>query len=163
MEETKSVKKSTGIQDVRDLQIVDSNLQKMQREMYDLLLSESMGGNAGTFREGNTSYACVAANAVIDLETGKLISFSNDVKKLKANEAEMTFRLTNFKNTEYYVKMDSLSNQERERLNIENRQYRSQYFILEYAVRDRQLSERATKNLETSKEKYNSQFRRLKI
>lgn len=144
MEETRPIKKPIEIQDVRDLQIVESNVQKMHREMETLLWNEeSIGGNARTFREGNTSYGCVAANAVIDFETGNLMSFGNSMRKLEANETKVLFWLTDFQKGALIRK--------------------SQHFILSYDVKGTQLSERATKNLEASKEKYNSQFRRMKI
>jgi len=86
---------------------VKKNLDKMTTPEYggmlDLLLEESMGGNAGYFKMNGRIYSCVGANFFYDGETGEIKIFTNyqDFEPEKGvRYAEGLFRLAvNLRNT----------------------------------------------------------------
>jgi hypothetical protein len=60
-----------------DESIVTSNLQKMDSEMEQVLLKESMGGNAGTYVLNGEDCVCAGVNGYLDADTGEIICFGN--------------------------------------------------------------------------------------
>jgi len=60
-----------------DERIVFHNLKKLNTEMMDLLMSESIGGNAQTEIIDGAEFGCAAANGYADKETGEILFFSN--------------------------------------------------------------------------------------
>jgi len=60
-----------------DERIVFHNLKKLNEQMMDLLMSESIGGNAGTEVIDGMEYTCAAANGYANKETGEILFFGN--------------------------------------------------------------------------------------
>lgn len=71
--------KEAGLYSVEeaDERIVLKNLNKLNTEMMDLLMSESIGGNAGTVSINGKEYVCGAANGYANKETGEIYIFEN--------------------------------------------------------------------------------------
>jgi hypothetical protein len=71
--------KEAGIYSVEEADeiVVQKNLKKMNGEMMELLMSESIGGNAGTVEVDGKEYVCAAANGYADRETGEIYIFEN--------------------------------------------------------------------------------------
>ena len=143
---------------LQDSEIVRTNVKKMQTDMESFLTLESFGGNGGFITEGNRSYSCSGANTIVNLENGEISSFSN-YPKLKPNEGLITFRVTAFVPPGLF----RLPERELNRALREIGRSKSHYFILSYSLQECHLSERAERNLETSKERYNSEFKRLEL
>lgn len=70
----------------QDLEIVGRNIEKIKAEMAHALNRESIGGNAGAAEIGGKKYPCAGLNALMDIESGEIIEFTNyrDLKKLSA-------------------------------------------------------------------------------
>ncbi len=57
--------------------IVAENVGKMNGEMMGLLMSESIGGNAGEVDVAGKRYPAAGANALVDRMTGQIVAFGN--------------------------------------------------------------------------------------
>ena len=60
-----------------DQEVVAHNLKMLKEDMWDLLLSESWGGNAGYTEIGGENCVCAGANGYADPETGRIVAFGN--------------------------------------------------------------------------------------
>lgn len=71
--------KESGLYSVEeaDERIVEKNLEKLNTEMMQLLMNESIGGNAGTMAIDGEEYVCGAANGYADRESGEIYIFEN--------------------------------------------------------------------------------------
>jgi len=56
---------------------IEENLEKMRSEMGELLLEESMGGNAGSVEIRGKKFPCAVANGACDTRTVKILAFGN--------------------------------------------------------------------------------------
>jgi len=72
-----------------DPEIVAHNLTMLNNDMVELIVGESIGGNAGTVEINGIEYACAGANGIAESETGKITAFGNiqniDKAELKNN------------------------------------------------------------------------------
>lgn len=81
-------------QETREAERVDRNILMLNNEMQELLMSESVGGNAGHIKIEGEFFPQAVANGLIDVETGEIIAFGNpqDIKdKKNANAEEFAF------------------------------------------------------------------------
>ncbi|KKT82553.1 MAG: hypothetical protein A3B99_00720 [Candidatus Yanofskybacteria bacterium RIFCSPHIGHO2_02_FULL_44_12b] len=78
-------------------EVVAWNLEKLRKDMVDLLMTESIGGNAGAVDVDGKKYSCGGANGYANSETGEIIVFGNiqDIqdKKILENSSSFTLRV----------------------------------------------------------------------
>jgi hypothetical protein len=60
-----------------DPEIVEHNLEMLNKDMRDLLMRESWGGTGGTIEIDGKWHCCAAANGCIDQKTGRIVAFGN--------------------------------------------------------------------------------------
>lgn len=86
--------------EIKDDLIINHNLEQMKTSMLELLMNESIGGNAGTVKVGNKTEPCYGANGYADIESGKILTFANYSKEAEGrkNYAPFIFRLNAMSN-----------------------------------------------------------------
>jgi len=60
-----------------DKEIVSHNLAMMEKDMKQLSIEESIGGNAGSVIIEGKSYDCAGLNGYADKQTGMILAFGN--------------------------------------------------------------------------------------
>lgn len=71
--------KEVGLYSVEkpDEQVIQNNINKLKVDMIRLLMTESLGGNAGTVQIDGKEYTCAGANGFANRETGEILIFEN--------------------------------------------------------------------------------------
>lgn len=74
--------------------VVRDNVRLMDTAMLELLMTESIGANAGTASVDGKEYGVAGANALVDRLTGKIVAFGNELYVTKIeSEAPIAFRV----------------------------------------------------------------------
>ena len=71
------MKESIESESLPDKKIVAHNLGMLNVDMINLLMSESIGGNAGAVEINGKRYRCGGANGYANPETGEIVVFDN--------------------------------------------------------------------------------------
>jgi hypothetical protein len=134
--------KEAGIYSVEeaDERIVLKNLNKLNTEMMDLLMSESIGGNAGTVTFDGREYVCGAANGYADRETGEIFIFENYQnvpENIREREQHFTLRV-------------AVVGKNLDKVNINNNKPK----IIEFIEKD-EFSERGKLSIQQSIDRFN--------
>ena len=76
-EKPKIEEEKPQIQETGPEGVDEHNLDMLNKDMQELLMGESLGGNAGFVEIEGKKYSCAAANGYVNPETGKIVAFGN--------------------------------------------------------------------------------------
>lgn len=71
--------KEAGIYSVEEADewVIQHNINMLREDMMELLMGESIGGNAGTVEIDGKEYTCAGANGFANRKTGEILIFEN--------------------------------------------------------------------------------------